>query len=151
MTLPETIDVLTSNRLLKTREQVAAFEEALEQVSSHPLAAEHLREIHLVLDDQTHHNEVMYGVIHLLESFAIEKQIQAFIEALPTLQKQAPEWVKTLNYRLLNDETARSVYKEAFRNAVPATKGLIRSAVAEIIEAEQPPLRDHARHMLTDP
>lgn len=148
MTITETITSLRSNRLLKTQEQVSAFDEALARVSQHPDASKHLLELHLVLDDQTQQAEVMYGLVHLLESFGIEEQLQAFFQALPSLLKQAPEWVKTLNYRLLNDEEARNAYKASFRSASEETRKLIRMLLKELIAEEPPPLRDYAQDVI---
>ncbi|MFP2923983.1 Imm30 family immunity protein [Pyxidicoccus sp. 3LG] len=144
MTMQQLLDTLTRNRLLETRGQVEAFDKALEQFAVHPEASAHLRELHLVLDDRTTKIGVMWGVIHLLESFDIEKQLQGFIAALPTLQKQAPEFVKTLNFRLLNDEAARGRYKAAYQAADTPARSLLASSLAEIIETEEPPLRDYA-------
>lgn len=144
MTMQQLLDTLTRNRLLETKEQVESFDKALEQFASHPEAPAHLRELHLVLDDQTTQIGVMYGVIHLLESFDVEKQLQGFIEALPTLQKQAPEFVKTLNFRLLNDDAARSKYRDAYLAAKSPARSLLATSLADIIETEEPPLRDYA-------
>lgn len=149
MTPRQMLETLNENRRLDTREQVAAFEKALDLLATHQQAAEHLRELHLVLDDQTKQAEVMFGVIHLLESFDVERQLQAFLEALPMLQKQAPGWVKTLNFRLLNDEASRSAYRAAYRAAGSPVRGQMSVALAEIIETEQSPLRDYACEVVT--
>lgn len=144
MTMPQIVGTLRRNRLLETKEQVEAFDKALEQFASHPEASEHLRELHLVLDDQTKKIGVMYGVIHLLESFDVGQQLQGFIEALPTLQKQAPAFMKTLNFRLLHDEAARARYRSAYLRATTSARSLLATSLAEIIETEEPPLRDYA-------
>ncbi|MCG6137247.1 MAG: Imm30 family immunity protein [Nostoc sp. LLA-1] len=39
-----------------------------------------------MLNDQFQHPEVTFGLIHFLESFDIEKQINAFIKTVPQLQ-----------------------------------------------------------------
>lgn len=150
MTPQQILDMLSRNRLLETKEQVSAFEKALEQVASHPEAANHLRELHLVLDDQTRQTEVMYGLVHLLESFDVEQQLRAFLEVFPQLMKQAPEWVKTLHFRLLNDDGARGTYRALLRNANTPSRTLALSALADILETEDAPLRDHASEVLAE-
>jgi hypothetical protein len=150
MTPQQILDTLSRSRLLETKEQVSAFEKALEQFASHPEGAEHLRELHLVLDDQTRQTEVMYGLVHLLESFDIERQLRAFLEAFPELMKQAPEWVKTLHFRLLNDDAARSAYKALLWTANASSRTLALSALADLLETEDAPLRDYASEVLTE-
>jgi hypothetical protein len=150
MTPQQILDTLSRNRLLETKEQVSAFEKALEQVASHPEVANHLRELHLVLDDQTRQTEVMYGLVHLLESFDMEQQLRAFLEVFPQLMKQAPEWVKTLHFRVLNDDAARGTYRTLLRHANTPSRTLALSALADILETEDAPLRDHASEILAE-
>lgn len=149
MSVQDLLRLLGDNRLMETREQVMKFEAALEQLANHPQAAEHLRELHLVFDDKTQHSEVMYGVIHFLESFSAEQQLWAFVQALPVLNAQAPEWVKTLTYRILNDEYARNVYKRAFLSSTGPPKAVMTSSLTEILQTEPPPLNDYARELLS--
>jgi hypothetical protein len=144
MTVQQLLDTLSRNRFLRTREQVENFDEALKQFASHPEASVHLHELHLVLNDQTTQVGVMYGLIHLLESLDVEKQLKAFIQALPTLQRQAPVFVKALNFRLLNDEVARAKYRTAFLAVTPDARALLAMTLSEIIETEETPLRDYA-------
>jgi hypothetical protein len=148
MNIQDLLRTLGDNRLMENQEQVLRFEAALEQFANHPQASEHLRELHLVLDDKTQHGEVMYGLIHLLESFRAEQQLVAFIDTLPSLTARAPEWVKTLTYRILNDEYARSIYKRAFLSSTGASKALIQSLLTEIQQTDPSPLSAHARDVL---
>jgi hypothetical protein len=150
MTAQQILDTLTRSRLLETKAQVAMFEKALEQFAAHPEAANHLRELHLILDDQTRQPEVMYGLVHLLESFDVEQQLRAFLAVFPQLMKQAPEWVKTLHFRVLNDEGARGTYRTLLQNESTPSRTLALSALADILETEEAPLRDHASEVLAE-
>jgi len=149
MNIQDLLKILGDNRLMETQEQVMKFEAALELLANHPQAAEHLRELHLVLDDKTQHGEVMYGVIHLLESFSAEQQLLAFVDTLPTLTAQALEWVKTLTYGILNDDHARNIYKRVFLSSTGTSRSLMQSLLMEMLREEQPPLSDHAREVLS--
>jgi hypothetical protein len=87
-------------RQLETPEAVALFEEALAQIVGAREERTHLAALYQMLDDQSRHIEVTWGVIHVLEeTFAPEAAIDALFEALPLLQSQAAEWLAILNRR----------------------------------------------------
>ena len=62
--------------------------------------------LHLILDDACEQPEVMFSLVHFLESF--EVQIKAFIQVMPDLEKQATEWTEILRSRIMNNDIARS-------------------------------------------
>ncbi|WP_442948275.1 Imm30 family immunity protein [Nostoc sp.] len=66
----------------------------------------------LVLNDQCQHPEVMFSLIHFLESFEIEEQIAAFIKVVPQLMNDAPEWTRIIHDRILNDDSACQIYQK---------------------------------------
>jgi len=78
----EAVRVLLESRLMRAREDVVRFEGALEFLSSAADAELHLVEMHLAFDGAARHPEVMYGLVHLLESFDVAVQARAFVEAL---------------------------------------------------------------------
>jgi hypothetical protein len=105
------LENLRQNRLLRTPEEINVFESSLDDIRNNP--NEHdLKAYHLVLDDQCEQPEVMFGLIHFLESFEAETQIRVFIEVMPQLMIQAPQWAMILHNRILNDSTARQIYQE---------------------------------------
>ncbi|YAF97354.1 MAG: Imm30 family immunity protein [Nodularia sp. CChRGM 3473] len=110
------LTILIENRLMKTEEQVAQFEQALSEIIDNP-DEENLCAYHLILDDQCQHPEVMFGLIHFLESFDIEKQITAFIKTVPQLMINAPEWTRIIHNRILNDELACQIYYKLLHSA----------------------------------
>jgi hypothetical protein len=57
----------------------------------------------------------MFSLVHFLESFEVEAQVQAFIQVIPELVKQAAEWTAILHARIMNDDDARSVFEERLR------------------------------------
>lgn len=105
------IEVLRANRLLRSPDEVARFEQTLEILAQNPDPAD-LPELHLILDDACEQLEVMFSLVHFLESFNVREQIQAFIQVMPDLVKQAPEWTAILHSRIMNDEMGRSVFEE---------------------------------------
>jgi len=100
---------LQENRLMQTEEQVTNFENALAEIAENP-DENNLSAYHLILDDQCQQPEVMFSLIHFLESFDMKKQITAFIHVVPQLMITAPEWTRIIHSRILNDVSACGVY-----------------------------------------
>lgn len=105
------IDVLEANRFLRSLDEVALFEQTLEKLAQNPDPAD-LLSLHLVLDDACEQPEVMFSLVHFLESFEVQEQVQAFIQVMPDLVKRAAEWTAILHSRIMNNDVARSVFEE---------------------------------------
>jgi len=112
------IDVLEANRLLRSPDQVALFEQTLEKLAQNPDPA-NLPSLHLILDDACEQPEVMFSLVHFLESFDVQEQVQAFIQVIPDLSNRAAEWTVILHSRIMNDAIARSVFEERVRSMNP--------------------------------
>ena len=108
--------ILRENRLMQTEHEVTEFENALAEIADNP-DRQNLAAYHLVLDDQCQNPEVMFSLIHFLESFDIEEQIAAFIKVIPQLMINAPEWTRIIHDRILNDDSACQVYQELLQSA----------------------------------
>ncbi|MHC5933070.1 Imm30 family immunity protein [Nostoc sp.] len=108
--------ILRENRLMQTQQQVTDFENALAEIADNP-DEQNLSAYHLVLDDQCQQPEVMFSLIHFLESFDIEEQIAAFIKVVAQLMINAPEWTKIIHDRILNDDSACEVYQKLLHSA----------------------------------
>ncbi|MEH2456650.1 Imm30 family immunity protein [Nostoc sp.] len=108
--------ILRENRLMQTQQQVTDFENALAEIADNP-DQQNLSAYDLILDDQCQQPEVMFSLIHFLESFDIEEQIAAFIKLLPQLMINAPEWTKIIHDRILNDDSACQVYQKLLHSA----------------------------------
>jgi hypothetical protein len=109
------IEVLEANRLLRSPDEVALFEQTLEKLAQNPNSAD-LPSLHLILDDACEQPEVMFSLVHLLESFEVQEQVQAFIQVMPDLVNRAVEWTAILHSRVINDDVARSVFEEKVRS-----------------------------------
>lgn len=109
------IDVLKANRLLRSPDEVTLFEHALEKLAQNPDPA-NLPSLHLILDDACEQPEVMFSLVHFLESFDVQEQVQAFIQVMPDLVKRATEWTAILHSRIMNDAIARSAFEEKVRS-----------------------------------
>lgn len=94
---------LYENRLLENNVQIAIFEECLNRLAD-DFKDEDIVELCRVLDDNTMEFEVMFGVIHLLETFSSEEAFMNTIKGVVELKRHSPIWAKTIIYRCLNDE-----------------------------------------------
>src|SRR5919109_1550817 len=124
---------------MRTSEEVLAFEHALASLAEDP-RTEQLRPLHLVLDDRCSHKEVMFGLVHYLESYALADQIAALVDVLPDLARRAPEWTRVLHYRIINDAAAPACYKAALRAAEPDQRGAGERVLEAIASTEPAPL-----------
>ena len=108
--------ILRENRFMQTQQQVTDFENPLAEIADNP-DEQNLSAYHLVLDEQCQQPEVMFSLIHFLESFDIEEQIAAFIKVVPQLMINAPEWTRIIHDRILNDDSACQVYQKLLHSA----------------------------------
>ncbi|MDI9638252.1 Imm30 family immunity protein [Geitlerinema splendidum] len=109
------IKVLEANHLLRSPDEIAAFEQALAELAQNP-NPDDLPELHLILDDACQQPEVMFSLVHFLESFDLQVQLPAFLQALPDLVKRAAEWTTILHSRMMNDAIAKAAFEEWVRS-----------------------------------
>jgi hypothetical protein len=109
------IKVLQDNRLIRISDEIILFEQTLAELAKNP-NPDDLPELHLIFHDDCQQPEVMFSLVHFLESFDVEAQIQAFIRVLPSLIEQAPQWTEILYTRIDNDETAQATFKQILRS-----------------------------------
>jgi len=115
MTQNSLIEVLEANRLMRSPSEVAIFEQTLAELAQKP-DLEDLPSLHLILDDACQQPEVMFSLVHFLESFDVQSQVQAFIQVMPSLVKRAAGWTEILHSRIMNDEVAHAVFEERVRS-----------------------------------
>ncbi|WP_237706200.1 Imm30 family immunity protein [Ornithinibacillus scapharcae] len=67
-------------------------------------------------DDLTENDEVMFGLIHAIESYdkiaSSEISLKVLASSIPKMLPHAKEWLKILHKRILNHEPSRNIYKE---------------------------------------
>nr|WP_254627380.1 Imm30 family immunity protein [Myxococcus sp. CA040A] len=139
---------MLESRLMRAREDVVRFEGALECLASAADAEVHLVEMHLAFDDAARHPEVMYGLVHLLESFDVTVQVRAFVEALERLYVQAPEWMETLLLRLIGDEVASAELCRVLRAGSSSSLAAAKGVLARVIAANDAAVAADAQQVL---
>lgn len=133
------IEVLEANHLLRSPDEVAAFEQALAELAQN-LNPDDLPKLHLILDDACQQPEVMFSLVHFLESLDLQEQLSAFIQVLPDLVKRAAEWATILHTRIMNDAIAQAVFEELVRSMdiqeQEQTQQLLSSASAKVSSSQ---------------
>ena len=116
------VEQLVKNRRMETERQVEQFEMALEELREEDPP---LRALYGAFDDETECPEVMWGLIHYLDTCEPFATIKALIAQTSVLAEQAPEWMQILHTRLTNGETTAAVYHEELAHASPEVKETI--------------------------
>ncbi|MCC3490450.1 MAG: hypothetical protein JGK35_07735 [Microcoleus sp. PH2017_16_JOR_D_A] len=124
------INFLEKNKLMRSPDEVTAFENALASVADRP-HNEDLPDLHLILDDRCEQPEVMFGLIHFLESFDVSAQIQAFVTVIPQLMLVASEWTRILHDRILNDDDACRLYRDILHSLNSEEPSFVRQLLEE--------------------
>ena len=125
------IEQLYNSRLLRTREELEEFEESLKEISK-VIQENDIPELCKVFDDQTENEEVMFGLIHLIESFSSEKAFKLTTLAISQMLENAMNWAKIIIYRCLNDDSSRIMLKKAVGSADSKTKQTMKSLLNSI-------------------
>ena len=68
----------------------------------------------------------MFGLVHVLESFDVKEQLEAFVFVVPQLIVTAPDWTKILHNRILNDESACRLYREMLQEINSKSQNFFR-------------------------
>ncbi|WJE25036.1 Imm30 family immunity protein [Bacillus cereus] len=100
---------LYSCRFLKNQSECEEFDNILENLAD-CTDEKLIKELCIVFEDETQAEEVMFGLVHFIESFEMEKYLTEMPKALPKMVESAKEWAILLNKRILNDDLYRSEY-----------------------------------------
>ncbi|HJV31813.1 MAG TPA: Imm30 family immunity protein [Bacillales bacterium] len=127
--------ILIDNRFLRTQYEIQQFEQAIVSILDMN-EVDHIKNLCQGFDDATERDEVMFGLIHAIESynktFGSEKPLIKLAESLPNMLPQAKEWGKTLHKRILNHDLSRRVYAEVISNVDARIKNIVLQLVNEI-------------------
>lgn len=110
------IEELYKNRLMRTNGEIEKFEKALNEISK-VVKEEDIPGLCKVFNDNTRNDEVMFGLIHLIEIFSSEKAFGFIVLGVANMLEQASGWANIIIYRCLNDDFARNMLKNAVNTA----------------------------------
>ena len=140
------IQQLINSRKLSTDEEYVLFEGALQALHLN-ITIDDIAEICKAFDDDTKDDEVMFGIIHLIEQLQGEEYLKKIAICTPDM-KEAHDWAMTLNKRIINSQKyfekyieiigdLEKEYKEKFEQAgITYFYTLIDDAVARVMKAE---------------
>lgn len=113
------IEVLEKNKRVSSSDEISLFDDALKKLLEWEIEKNDLIKLFSIFDDECQDEEVLFGLVHLLEDLDINEFISAFIQAVPRMQTRTSEWIKTFHYRILNSEEARNLFKVKLKQAEP--------------------------------
>lgn len=94
------IQQLINARKLNTNEEFELFEGALQALQA-SITIDDIAEICKAFYDDTQDDEVMFGIIHLIERLQGEEYLKKIAICTPDM-KDAHDWAMTLNKRIIN-------------------------------------------------
>ncbi len=149
MRTKELIKVLQKNKLMLTSEEAAAFDNALAELPEYdePMD-EYSNNLFGVFDDGCEHQEVMWGLLHFVESFNDDIFFNSLIKATPKMSRNAQEWLEIFYARVLNSNKSRPVFKSFLSNAYLADQSAVNEVLQKIAANEATPLASHAASVL---
>ncbi|MCE3198363.1 hypothetical protein K3T49_01830 [Paenibacillus sonchi] len=124
---------LYHNRLLRTELECEAFDLALEGLAGDMEDAV-IHQIFYVFDDDTEQEEVMFGLVHFVESYQMEMYLTQLLESLPDMLEHARNWAIVLNRRILEDDLCRKEYADIAAGMTPRIKRSLAFLLEEIKE-----------------
>ncbi|AIQ55827.1 Imm30 family immunity protein [Paenibacillus borealis] len=124
---------LYENRLLRTELECEQFDLALEGLAGDTEDAV-IHQIFKVFDDDTEQEEIMFSLVHFVESVQMEMYLTQLLESLPEMLEHARNWAIVLNKRILNDDNFRKDYAEIAALMPPKVKKCLAFLLEEIKE-----------------
>ena len=114
------IQKLINARNLGTGEEYQAFESAMEKLGE-DLRVEDIDSICRAFYDDTQDEEVMFGLIHLIEQLPGEGYLKKIALCTPEM-KDGREWALTLNRRILNSPQDLEMYADVIKSLTEAQR-----------------------------
>jgi Immunity protein 30 len=126
---------LRDNRLMKSDEQLAVYEQTLDEIGDDEDVT-NIPALCLGFDDRTEHREVMSGLISIIEGYdsfsSIEEQLKYFLQGAPNMLPHASDWLRTMLVRIINDAGARLLFKKLLASGDPSSTEAVRTALHKI-------------------
>lgn len=135
MNILNEVKKLEKSRLLSNNNEIMDFESAIKDILS-AKDYKNIKYLCMGFDDDTEDEEVMFGLVHAIESYyklvGAQKYFTEFINSITGISNNAREWVKLLNIRILNDEDSLKEYITVVKNSNRITKDFLIKIMKEI-------------------
>lgn len=124
------IQQLITCRKLSTDEECELFEDALQDLDGN-IEPEDVEQICQAFCDDTEDEELMFELIHLIESLIGEEYLKCIALCAPAM-KDAHDWAMTLNKRILNSSKYFEKYMEVIAGLGEKDKEKILDLLADV-------------------
>ncbi|MCU4766528.1 Imm30 family immunity protein [Bacillus toyonensis] len=140
---------LYSCRFLKNQSECEEFDSVLENLADCD-DEKLIKELCIVFEDETQEVEVMFGLVHFIEDFEMEKYLTEMPKALPKMVENAKEWAMLLNIRILNNDLYRSEYAKILVGMNNDIKLTVINLLNEIISDDPKRFEGVANEILSE-
>ncbi|WP_046214902.1 Imm30 family immunity protein [Paenibacillus wulumuqiensis] len=96
------VNTLYQIRLLETQEECEEFDQLLEILDNEQNFD--LKDLFMVFDENTLEEEVMFGLVHYVESFEAEDYLRSLLDSLINIPSHSIYWIEILLKRILNND-----------------------------------------------
>jgi TusA-related sulfurtransferase len=127
---------------MRTEDDIVEFEKCLSDIALVKDLAM-LGQLIDLFDDQCPYPEVMFSLVHAVESYPNEMYVKVILDKLPHGIEHFPDWFKILLYRILNEPDC-SKYFQIYMNKVNREYLLY---LFDVIEKESPDHREIIENM----
>ena len=132
MNTQELVDQMIKSKKLRNNHEIEKYEQSIEQLINH----NKLEELYLGFDDNTEDDEVMFGLVHAIESFyeevGEEEYFFIFINQIKMIYRESKEWIKLTTVRILNDIESRNEFIKIFQKSNQENKDFIINLMKDI-------------------
>lgn len=132
MNTQELVGQMIKNKKLRNNYEIEKYEQTIEQLINH----NKLKELYFGFDDNTNDDEVMFGLVHAIESFyeevGEEEYFFIFINQIKMIYIESKEWVKLMTVRILNDIQSRNEFIKVFQKSNQDDKDFIINLMEDI-------------------
>lgn len=108
-------EILYANRLMRTSEEVRAFDSAVLKAGEIGPQGLVLSSLLSAFDDATKHEEVMFGLVHLVEQFETQSRVKELLAVSTQMSERAAEWLRILLIGNLNHPASSAELEKLLR------------------------------------
>jgi len=149
--MEDLIKVLKGNKHLRDENEVTKFESILAELpeQSEDQVA-YVTQLFDVFVDDCDHSEVMWGLLHFVESFDDEIYISSLLLSINGLSSKAKDWLEIILSRVLNNDNSKSQLIVALKNCSEVENTTVIEMLESFKADEEPLLRDQAAAVLLE-
>jgi hypothetical protein len=130
------IEVLETNKLLETDEEFKAFHQALNSLKNEPRNPQILHRLLLLFDSPTERIDIMWTLLHFVESFDLDSYVKAVAQTTPLIEPTNRSWLNIIYTRILNHENAILLLKNLLPQLPKLTMDSINRVLIDLADKE---------------